>query len=113
MSNGNTKLVYSTDRPVPRKKKPPKKVIQTNADPPHQKVIIRLDRKGRGGKSVTIIEGLQMSQGKKTSFLKQLKGKLGTGGTVRDALLEIQGDHCTAIMTELEKMGYKPKRSGV
>ena len=77
-----------------------------------QRVIIRLDRKGRGGKSVTIIEGLRMPQKKMEELLRQLKARLGTGGTIKDASLEIQGDHCGTLMAEFEKMGYRPKRSG-
>jgi translation initiation factor 1 len=45
------------------------------------------------------------------SLLKQLKAKLGTGGAVKDSAIEIQGDHCDAVMAALEKMGYRPKRS--
>ena len=52
--------------------------------PSQQKAIVRLDRKGRGGKSVTVIEGLQMPQKEREALLKQLKSKLGTGGTVKD-----------------------------
>ncbi len=77
-----------------------------------QKVRVRLDRKGRGGKSVTVIDGLQMPQKDRESLLKQLKAGLGTGGTVRDGSIEIQGDRCNAIITALNKLGYKPKRSG-
>jgi translation initiation factor 1 len=77
-----------------------------------QKVTVRLERKGRGGKSVTIIDGLQMRQKEREALLKQLKTKLGTGGTVKDASLEIQGDHRDALMAELGKMGYTAKRSG-
>jgi translation initiation factor 1 len=77
-----------------------------------QKVTVRLERKGRGGKSVTVIDGLQMRQKEREALLKQLKTKLGTGGTVKDASLEIQGDHRDALMAELGKMGYTAKRSG-
>lgn len=77
-----------------------------------QKVIVRLDRKGRGGKTVTVIEGLQMPEQEKEALLKQLKADIGTGGTVKDRALEIQGDHCKTIMAALEKLGYRPKRSG-
>lgn len=75
-------------------------------------MIVRLDRKGRGGKSVTVIEGLQMAQQGKEALLKKLKAGIGTGGTVKDSALEIQGDHCGTIMAALEKLGYRPKRSG-
>lgn len=77
-----------------------------------QKVIIRLDRKGRGGKSVTVIEGLQMPLEKMEALLKRLKSGIGTGGTLKDGTLEIQGDHCGTVMAALEKLGYRPKRSG-
>jgi translation initiation factor 1 len=73
---------------------------------------VRLDRKGRGGKSVTVIEGLQLSGEDSEKLLKQLKAKLGTGGTVKNATLEIQGDHCGAVMAELSGIGFLPKRSG-
>lgn len=112
MSAGNTRLVYSTEKTISRK------VTLTEIDFPadlltgQQRVIVRLDRKGRGGKSVTIIEGLQMPQQKKEALLKQLKTDIGTGGTIKDRFLEIQGDHCRAIMAALEKLGYRPKRSG-
>lgn len=73
---------------------------------------MRLDRKGRGGKSVTVIEGLRISVSESEKLLKQLKAMLGTGGTVKDGSLEIQGDHCDTVIAELTKMGYRPKRSG-
>ena len=112
MSEEKSKLVYSTDQAIPRKEKPVEKVIQTSMRPAEQKVIVRLDRKGRGGKSVTVIEGLQMPENERETLLKQLKTRLGTGGTMKEATLEIQGDHRDALMAALKKMGYRPKRSG-
>jgi len=112
MSAGNTRLVYSTEKAMPRKETPAEKDLPADLGTVQQKVIVRLDRKGRGGKSVTIIEGLQMPQQKKEALLKQLKTDIGTGGTIKDRFLEIQGDHCKAIMAALEKLGYRPKRSG-
>ena len=53
-----------------------------------------------------------MPQKELKSLLKQLKAGLGTGGAVKDAAIEIQGEHCGAVMAALEKMGYRPKRSG-
>jgi len=53
-----------------------------------------------------------MPQDKQEVLLKQLKTMLGTGGTVKDTSLEIQGDHRDALMGMLEKIGYKAKRSG-
>ena len=112
MSDEKSKLVYSTDRVIQMKKKPFENALRTGARPVQQKVTVRLERKGRGGKSVTVIDGLQMRQKEKEALLKQLKTKLGTGGTVKDTSLEIQGDHRNALMAELGKMGYTAKRSG-
>jgi translation initiation factor 1 len=104
-------LVYSTGKAIPRKK-PYEKVLQASARPVRQGVTVRLERKGRAGKSVTIIQGLRMPRQEQVVFLKELKTMLGTGGTVNNASLEIQGDHRDAIMGIIEKKGHKPKRSG-
>jgi len=112
MPDEKSKLVYSTDRVIQLKKKPIENALQASVRPMQQKVTVRLERKGRGGKSVTVIDGLQMRQKERGALLKQLKTKLGTGGTVKDASLEIQGDHRDALMAELGKMGYTAKRSG-
>lgn len=112
MPEEKSKLVYSTDQAVPRKEKHVKKALRASACPAEQKVIVRLDRKGRGGKSVTVIEGLQMPENEQETLLKQLKARLGTGGALKNATLEIQGDHRDILMATLEKMGYRPKLSG-
>jgi len=112
MADEKSTLVYSTDREISRKEKPSEKTVQTRKAPEEQRLRVRLDRKARGGKSVTVIEGLRMGEAEKEALLKQLKTKLGTGGTLRDAVLEIQGDHRDMIMAVLEKMGLRPKRSG-
>jgi translation initiation factor 1 len=112
MPDEKSKLVYSTDRVIQLKKKPVENALQASVRPMHQKVTVRLERKGRSGKSVTVIDGFQMRQKEGEALLKQLKTKLGTGGTVKDTSLEIQGDHRDALMAELGKMGYTAKRSG-
>jgi len=112
MADEKSKLVYSTDRVIQLKNKPAENALQASVRPMQQKVTVRLERKGRGGKSVTVIDGLQMRQKEKEALLKQLKTKLGTGGTVKDTYLEIQGDHRDSLMAELGKMGYTAKRSG-
>jgi len=117
MPDEKSKLVYSTDKGLPgpdknRKTGSVEKAPQAGLSSGQQKVTVRLDRKGRGGKSVSVIEGLLMTEKEKEALLKQLKARLGTGGTVRDTALEIQGDHCDALMAALEKAGYRPKRSG-
>lgn len=112
MSEEKTKLVYSTGKLISRKERPAEDSIKPALNPSQQKVIVRLDRKQRGGKSVTVIEGLLIPIKDMEALLKQLKAGLGTGGTVKDSSLEIQGDHCDALIATLANMGYKPKRSG-
>ena len=112
MDDGNSNLVYSTEQTIPLKKNPSRKTLRRNALPGKPQVIVRLDRKSRSGKSVTIINGLPMQQEKIEALLKQLKVQLGAGGAIKDASIEIQGDHCNILMAALKKMGYSPKRSG-
>ena len=105
------KLVYSTGKFIPWKERPAEDSIEPALNPSQQKVIVRLDRKRRGGKSVTVIEGLLIPTKDMEELLKQLKAGLGAGGTVKDSSIEIQGDHCNALITALANMGYRPKRS--
>ena len=112
MAEDNSRLVYSTEHPVPRKEKPAARNFAAPAAPSKTRITVRLDRKGRGGKSVTLIEGLHLPVEDGEKLLKLLKAKLGTGGTVKNNVLEIQGDHCDAVLAELSKMGCRPKRSG-
>lgn len=113
MTDHKSRLVYSTDRPVPRKEPPSEKRPAAPGQPKQQqRVTIRLERKGRGGKAVSLIEGLQLGVKEREALLKQLKAKLGAGGTIRDEVIEIQGDHRDAVAAQLEALGYRPKRSG-
>lgn len=112
MTDPNSRLVYSTEKPVPRKEKPAARAPATPVDPATCRAVVRLDRKGRGGKSVTVVEGLQLPAEESDKLLKRLKSRFGTGGAVKGNALEIQGDRCDAIMAELVKIGYRPKRSG-
>jgi translation initiation factor 1 len=112
MNKEKSRLVYSTDKTVPEKDNPAEQKFSTLALHAQQQVYIRLERKGRGGKSVSIISGLQQSQQDNEVLLKHLKTKLGTGGTIKNNTLEIQGDHRDNIFSLLQKMGYRPKLSG-
>ena len=82
----NSRLVYSTERVIARKEK---KQADTGAVDPssRRRTIVRLDRKGRGGKTVTVVEGLHLSEPDSEKLLKQLKAKLGTGGAVKNGAL--------------------------
>jgi translation initiation factor 1 len=108
MGDDRSRLVYSTEQDVPKAKKD----NNSTAPAPSNRLLVRLDRKGRGGKSVTLIEGLPMPVKEMEQLLKQLKTRLGAGGAMKDGCLELQGEHCEAVMAILQGMGLKPKRSG-
>ncbi len=75
-------------------------------------VRLSLDRKGRRGKSATLIEDLLLSEVDLRQLAKVLKKRVGTGGTVVDGRIEIQGDHRDLLAAELEARGYRVKRVG-
>jgi translation initiation factor 1 len=76
--------------------------------------IVRVGRetRGRRGKGVTTISGLPLDQAGLLELAAQLKNRCGSGGTVKDDRIEIQGDHRETLMCELAKLGYKVKRAG-
>ena len=70
-------------------------------------VRVRLETKGRKGKGVTLISGLPLGPVELANLGKQLKQKCGSGGTVKDGVIEVQGDHCAALIEALKKLGWK------
>ena len=81
---------------------------------PSKATVVRVGRetKGRGGKGVTIISDLPLDENGLSELATKLKTRLGTGGTVKDEKIEIQGDHRDRIVSELEALGYRAKRAG-
>ena len=77
-----------------------------------QTVYLHRDSKGRGGKAVTLIKKLVLSDEDMKELAKKLKQLCGSGGTVKDDVIEIQGEHREKIAEELKKMGYKVKIAG-
>ena len=73
---------------------------------------IRRETKGRKGKGVTTLSGFSMSESELKVLAKQLKQKCSTGGTVKDGMIEIQGDHREILKVELEKRGLIAKLAG-
>ena len=76
--------------------------------------VVRVSRqtKGRKGKGVTLIHGVPLPAAELKALGKALKQRCGTGGTVKDGVIEIQGDHRDTVVPELESKGFKVKRSG-
>jgi predicted translation initiation factor SUI1 len=81
---------------------------------PKEKPVVRVGRetKGRRGKGVTIVSDVPLNEAGLRELAARLKQRCGTGGTVRDGCIEIQGDQRDRLIAELEAMGYKVKRSG-
>jgi translation initiation factor 1 len=75
-------------------------------------VRIRRESKGRGGKTVTIITGLPLDLDGIKLIAGELKRRCGTGGTIKDGNIEIQGDHREILLPELERRGFRVKRAG-
>ena len=75
-------------------------------------VRIRRETKGRKGKGVTVITGIPLDHQSLRKLAKRLKQRCGAGGTLKEGVIEIQGDHRDLVVEELEKQGYKVKRSG-
>ena len=75
-------------------------------------VRVRRETQGRGGKTVTTVSGLGLAEADLRELAGDLKRRCGTGGSVKDYVIEIQGDHREAIVAELEKRGYTVKLAG-
>lgn len=75
-------------------------------------VRVSRETKGRKGSGVSVITGLPLSEKELKKLAKQLKKKVGSGGTVRDGVIEIQGEHRDRLVEELQKLGYSAKRAG-
>ncbi|MBF3197541.1 stress response translation initiation inhibitor YciH, partial [Pseudomonas aeruginosa] len=68
--------------------------------------------KGRGGKTVTTISGLPLAGDALKELASALKRRCGTGGSLKDGVVEIQGEHVELLIDELLKRGFKAKKSG-
>ena len=91
----------STEKDAVAKPEPPKKIST---------VRVGRETKGRRGKGVTTVSDVPLAEAALLELAGKLKARCGTGGTVKDGIIEIQGDQRERIAAELEKMGYKVKR---
>ena len=100
------KRVWSSegDLPVPE---------QTDAVPRGDGVVrVSRETKGRKGKGVSVVTGVPLAAGDLKDLARRLKQRCGSGGTVRDGAIEIQGDHSDVLVAELTALGYTVKRAG-
>ena len=91
-----------------------KAIAQAKADAQKAKDVVRVSRetKGRGGKAVTLVSGISLPEKDLDALGKQLKASCGSGGTVKDGVIEVQGDHIDRLVALLVAQGYKAKRAG-
>lgn len=110
-------LVYSTDagRMCPACRQPVAQCVCHQAPVvPAGDGVARVSRetKGRGGKVVTLVKGLALDATALSALGKQLKAACGTGGTVKDGVIEIQGEHIERVVAVLKAQGYTVRRAG-
>ncbi len=104
--NSDSKLVYSTDGG---------RVLEQPASPVvagDGNVRVRSERKGRGGKVVTVVKGLPLAGNDLKALATQLKKRCGGGGAVKDGNIELQGDHVDIMVEHLQTLGFNAKRAG-
>jgi len=104
-----SRLVYSSKQGRIAPKKDPESPRRPRGD---GIVRVRREVKGRRGKTVTTIEGVPLPDDDLRALGNELKRRCGTGGSVKDGVIEIQGDHRDALIAELEDRGYTVKRAG-
>jgi translation initiation factor 1 len=75
-------------------------------------VRVRREVKGRRGKTVTTVSGVPLPDSELRNLAAELKRRCGTGGSFKDGVIEIQGDHRDALVGELEERGFTVKRAG-
>lgn len=115
---GRGALVYSTDagRMCPACRRPVAScacaAARRAAPAPDGIVRVSRETKGRGGKSVTLVKGLGLEPAALVKLAQQLKAACGSGGTVKDGVIEVQGEHRDRVIELLAAQGHNVKRAG-
>ena len=107
----NGGLVYSTEagRMCPACRQPVAQCVCKKAVAPPTDGVVRLsfETKGRGGKGVTVVRGLGLAEPELAALGRKLKAACGVGGTAKDGVVELQGDHRERVMALLQAQGFK------
>jgi translation initiation factor 1 len=118
-ARGTGGLVYSTEhgRTCPGCRRPLAACAcraEAAARPASSDGVVRVSREtgGRGGKTVTVVRGVPLAPDALADLAKTLKAACGTGGTVKDGTIELQGDHRDAVVARLGQAGWRVKRAG-
>ena len=101
-------VVFSTNPDFTYEEEVPEE--PTTLAPEKQNLLVTIDRKGRGGKQVTLVTGFVGTADDLTELGRTLKVKCGVGGSAKDGEITIQGDFRDRVVTLLKEMGYKAKR---
>jgi len=109
-------LVYSTDggRHCPACRQPVTTCACSKPQAASRDGVVRVRRenKGRGGKTVTCISGVPLVGAELDALAAQLKKRCGCGGTVKEGVIEIQGEHVELLLETLKQHGFRAKQSG-
>jgi len=111
MSKNEDRTVWSSEQGDLRKKKESSGSI-ISLPPGRQTIYLHRESSGRGGKPVTLVKNLALSADDLKALTKKLKQECGTGGTVKNGVIEIQGEQREKIADVLRKLGYKVKIAG-
>jgi translation initiation factor 1 len=110
-------LVYSTEggRMCPHCRRPLAQCVckaASKATPGDGIVRVSRETKGRGGKAVTLVRGLPLDADALAALGRQLRSACGAGGTVKDGVVEVQGEHVERVAALLQHQGWAVKRAG-
>ena len=113
----STRLVYSTDhgRICPECRQPQDRCVckSLRAVPAGDGIVrVRREVQGRGGKAVTVVRGVPLDAAGLKALGQELKAACGSGGTVKDGVIEVQGDHVERVIERLQARGWVVKRAG-
>src|SRR5690349_25167028 len=111
MSNDKHKTVWSSDQGDLRKQTASQS-SGASLPPQQQTIYLHRESSGRGGKAVSLVKNLTLPESDLKALAKKLKQECGTGGTIKDGIIEIQGEHREKIAVVLQKLGYKVKIAG-
>ncbi|MFM8321063.1 MAG: translation initiation factor [Chloroflexota bacterium] len=104
--------VYSTESGLRKPSQKPARLPARSLPPNQQTVYLHRESKGRGGKTVTLVKNLQLSPDDLKDLARQIKQACGVGGTLREDVIEIQGDQREKIAGLLKGRGFQVKIAG-
>lgn len=109
--DANSRLVYSTGAEAVESKNRGRGSTRETARPPGPGIRLRLERRA-SDRRVTVVSGLRGSEKEMEALARALKSACGAGGTVKDGVLELQGDHRDTVAAALVARGLKSRRAG-